>query len=117
MAKEAYCSYETSMLLKEKGFEQIGCHRQYNTNGVLCNGFCYGPAAPTHQMALAWLRERHIFIEISVAIDLNGNYHYRYFVLDKECKYLRQGWTDFDWKYEDAVEAALKYVLTNYIQP
>lgn len=50
------------------------------------------------------LREVHnIFIEISVSIDLNGNYHYHYSVLDKECKYVRKGYTDY-WDYEQAVK-------------
>lgn len=65
---------------------------------------------------MKWLREIHnIFIEISVSIDLNGKYHYSYSLLDKECKYHRKGYTDFDWEYEDAVEAALKYSLENLI--
>lgn len=72
--------------------------------------FCY------IQMAMAWLREKHnIFIEVSVSIDLNGNYHYSYCILNKECKYVRKGYTDFDWNYEDAVETALKYILENLI--
>jgi hypothetical protein len=67
-------------------------------------------------MAMAWLREVHnIFIEISVSIDLNDNYHYSYFVLNEECEYVRKGYTDFDWKYEDAVESALKYSLEKLI--
>lgn len=65
---------------------------------------------------MAWLREvHHIFIEISASIDLNSKYHFSYTILDKECKYVKLGCTNFNWKYEDAVEAALEYVLTNLI--
>lgn len=122
MIKEAYCNYEISELLKEKGFDEKVF--TYYEDKVLKYGLWFewnrSPlghiAAPTHQMACAWLREVHnIFIEISTSIDLNGNYHYSYSILNKECKYVRKGYTDFDWNYEDAMEAALKYTLENLI--
>ena len=124
MIKEAYCSYEISKLLKEKGFNEE-CTHYYDvddgieyTNGarvINSNTETYF-VSPTHQMACAWLREVYkIFIEISVSIDLNGNYHYSYHILNKELEYVRKGYTDFDWNYEDAVEAALKYSLENLI--
>ena len=134
--KEAYVSYEIAKILKEKGFDEP-CSSTYDTavsggtpifykydvlhffpNGMKNSDDKYGMViyAPTHQMACAWLRENHhIFIEISVSIDLNGNYHYRYYILNKECKYVRKGYTDFDWNYEEAVEAAIKYCLENLI--
>ena len=130
MIKEAYCSKEVSILLKEKGFDipvNYEYHykitipqfhrKKHNFNGIEyhnCSSEWY--SAPTHQMAMTWLREVHkIFIEIGICMDLNGNYHYAYTILDKDCKYVRRGYTDFDWNYEDTVEAALKYVLENLI--
>ena len=121
MIKEAYCSYEVSKLLKEKGFN-VECNTAYY-NGSLIDYTMYGFCgvlefifAPTHQMVLQWLREEYkIFIEIGVSIDLNGKYHYSYNVLDSSIKYLRRGYTYFDWNYEDAVEEALKYVLNDVI--
>ena len=124
---EYYVSFEIAKLLKEKGFnEKVICY--YDDGGSLnlnkfvefqcCNqGYGSGVfAAPTLLMAMKWLREVHnIFIEIRVSIDLNGNYHYSYSILNKECKYVRQGYTDFDWDYEDACEAAIKYSLENLI--
>ena len=72
--------------------------------------------ACTQQMAMKWLREVHkIFIEISVSIDLNGKYHYSYSILNRECKYIRKGYADFDWNYEQACEVAIKYCLENLI--
>jgi hypothetical protein len=125
MIKEAYCSYEISKLLREKGFDEecFGAYTETNHNVTMFTGQIknseYGISmytAPTHQMACAWLREiYYIFIEIGTSIDLNGNYHYRYSVLNKECNYVRKGYTDFDWKYEDAVESALKYSLENLL--
>ena len=121
MIKEAYCSFEVSKLLKEKGFNERSS-ASYDSKGQLQEGYGYWNktpiwyAAPTHQFAMSWLREQHkIFIEIGVSIDLNGNYHFSYRILDKECKYVIKVCTDFDWTYEDAVEAAIKYSLENLI--
>ena len=127
MITEDFCSFEVAKLLKEKGFDEL-CIFKYNSEGVRMKaGVAIDEwqnseldddeySCPSQSMAMKWLREVHkIFIEVSVSIDLNGNYHYSYTVLDKECKYLRRGYTDFDWNYEDAVEAALKYALENLI--
>lgn len=125
MEKEQYVSFEVAKLLKEKGFDEE-CHHVYEGEDIEWANILYGEdvlsnsndviSAPTQQMAMRWLREdKNIFIEISTSIDLNGRYHYSCFILDKECKYLRKGYTDFDWTYEDAVEAALKYCLKNLI--
>lgn len=134
MIKERYCSYEVAMLLKEKGFDEL-CENIYFDKGLMDfvpymfddderyvknsdfpDSYLVDATAPTHQMTIDWLREVHkIFIEISVSIDLNGDYHYSYSVLDKSCKYLRKGYTSFDWTYKDTVEEALKYVLENLV--
>jgi len=111
---EDYVSFQTAELLKEKGMD-ISCFNHYvqkNNN----NGTSEAVTVCTLQMAMKWLREVHnIFIEISVTIDLNGNYHYRYSILNKECKYIRKGYTDFDWDYNQAIEAAIKYCLKSLI--
>ena len=128
--KEAYCSYEVSKLLKKKRFDEpcmsFWEYELYEyslyiagypiSNSELEKELVDGCSAPTHQMAMAWLREVHnIFIEISTSIDLNGAHHFSYTILDKECKYVRRGYTSFDWNYEDAVEAAIKYCLEDLI--
>ena len=125
MIQEAYVSYEIAQLLKKKGFNERTLYHYTNCD-VLQHNIVYNQyknseilnaySAPTHQMACAWLREKyHIFIEIGTSIDLNGDYHFLYTILDKECKYVRRGYTYFEWNYEDALEAALKYVLENLI--
>ena len=117
---EDYVSFETAKLLKEKGFHEV-CKCQYGRHGDIGwtpsnNGNVTTFARPTLQMAMKWLREVHnIFIEISVSIDLNGEYHYSYSILNKECKYVRKGYTDFDWNYKQSCEAAIKYCLKNLI--
>lgn len=113
--KEAYCSHGVVELLKEKGFDIHSPANSYaphhNDDGTSELYITF-----THQLACAWLRKKfHIFIEVNVCIDLNGRYHYSYSILDKECRYIRKGYTYFDWKYEDAIEVALKYALENLI--
>lgn len=100
MVKEAYCSYELTKLMVNKGFDPD-----------LVKG-----TKITHQMAMAWLREVHkLFIEISTSIDLNGKYHFGYTILDKECNYVRRRYTYSNWNYDDAVETALKYCFKKLI--
>ena len=124
MIEETYVSFETAKLLKEKGFPQsiFRCHYiidnniNYKSFENRCGFGDYDIIAPTLEMAMKWLREVYkIFIEISVSIDLNGNYHYGYSILNRECEYIRKGYTDFNWNYEQACEAALKYCLKNLI--
>ena len=120
MIQEAYCSFEVARLLEEKGFNEptwtcyieheIFHYNYTSSNSELIDGVI---SAPTHQMAMTWLRETYgidIVIEISdpsvkdrkyycIIWDGNNNSH----ILDlfNSC--------------EDAVEAALKYCLENLI--
>lgn len=109
--KEDYCSYELSKLLKEKGFKQEGCHKSYSMEG---------PVAPTHQMAMKWLRKAHKIYADPIQ---QGNYddnsiYYTYIVaqiIDGK-SYIHRPMSVVDkLSYEEAVEAALKYVLENLI--
>lgn len=125
MIQEAYVSYEVAKLLKKGGFDE-SCrsyfisnsdeYRKCTVNITSKNCISGQMLRPTHQMACAWLREEHnLFIEILTSIDLNGKYLFKYVILNKECEYVKIGHEDVKWKYEDAVEAALKYVLENLI--
>lgn len=128
MVKEAYCSKEVSILLKEKGFNEKcrgGYHYEFDDNDnpiVMLEEWTAQPynndfvdegflcSAPTHQLAMNWLREVHsIYIDIDM---LSGiTYWWSVYLLDK-----KQGETTISYDtYEDAVEAALKYVLENLI--
>lgn len=124
MTTENYVSFETANLLKEKGFEQVNCHRQYNTDGMLCNGYCYGPMAPTLQMAMKWLREVY-------KLHINLDIHWLYFAdtlgwmytvtkilengVDYVCSNGDENDKTFYSSYEEACEAAIKYCLENLI--
>lgn len=127
MVKEAYCSFEVSKLLKEKGFNVYGngslcnnveIHRGYSPNGKIIN-ILYGEKphkaaypAPTHQIAMAWLREKEIFIVINYS-RFYKTYRYNIYSMDIDVE-LDQA--DYSFKsYEDACDAALLYSLENLI--
>lgn len=153
MIKEAYVSFEVAKLLKEKGFDERS-FASYDLKSQLQEGYGYWNktpiwyAAPTHQMAMKWLREVHkIDIDIDAHCGMLGTRCYvayvstykPYKLTDTDKKF---GLTEDDVKhrlvqskrntripskseiipahesfdtYEEAVEAALKYVLENLI--
>ncbi len=131
--KEAYVSFETAKLLKEKGFDEP-CNAWYvpYENGYVkffmheeasdSNHFEDAPwvvSRPTHQMAMAWLREKYnkhcqIGYDIQLEwyydiIDLKETTLYDY--EDMKCWYNESNFES----YEEAIEAALKYALENLI--
>lgn len=128
---EDYVSFKTAVLLKEKGFD-VPCDSYYTyfeSNVTLYKGYLHEfsdsninhnkhndrTSRPSQSLALKWLREVHkIFIEINVSIDINGDYHYNYSILDKECKYIKR-FIDYYSSHESCVEAALLFVLKNLI--
>lgn len=117
MIQEAYCSYEVSKLLKEKGFLK-GVNLRLIPNIAFYDniGLRYNVAkwydsliqdkidfvvAPTQQMAMRWLREIHD-IKIMIRPYVDGTYSY---------EILNGFWhVNFD-SYEDAAEEAIKYCL------
>lgn len=126
-----YVSYGVARLLKEKGFdcECIGYYVDHEPN-VVHYSFCgetnstWGSrscSAPTCQMAMRWLREVYkIFVEIGVSVDLNGEYHYGFRLLNSICKdilkpkdLVKIGFKD---TYEKACEEAIKYCLMNLVK-
>lgn len=124
MVEERYCSYEVSTLLKEKGFD-IGCYGRYSTRSKefhfdatrKCeNHDLFTIAAPTHQMAIKWLREKGIYITIVYGDypSLNKVFWTPQINSLKEFDLPDDFYEDYD-EYEDAVKAALKYALENLI--
>lgn len=115
---EDYCSFEIAQLLKEKGFD-VPCRQAY-FNGSLVDytmyGFCDGELldCPSQSLTLKWLREvhrKHICVRMR---DFPTQYEIE--VYDTKTGYLCHA--DFEHSfdsYEEAVEAALLYVLKNLI--
>ena len=126
MITEDYVSFEVAKLLKEKGFEQYKCQHSYNSKGVFQwsdNLDPYEYSAPTHQMAMKWLREEHK-LSIDICTVQGKGISYMFNIWDfstiHDNKFiggmfdLREQLYDF-LTHEDAVEAALKYSLENLI--
>lgn len=131
MIKEAYCSFRTAKLLKEKRFneecvyfydyyaESDDCVVCSNGKSINCNEFPTYYSMPTHQMAMAWLREVHN-IYINIQPDFPSNKDYKMYwcwsasILHKNCINMRANHCYLD-TYEEATEAAIKYCLENLI--
>ena len=129
MITEDYVSFEVAKLLKEKGFNEpclaiytIDIHDVVELHHHV---FPIEPCdvikdegeylAPTHQMAMKWLREVHgTFIAINND-DLDFNWQC-YDLINRDStldpKILSDSYAGYK-TYEEAVEAALKYSLQN----
>ena len=132
---EDFVPYELAVKLKKKGFEDncIGYYDyagefHYNYESAISNKeiyFCHSKYdniwhrdlvdAPTISQVLKWLREeKKIFIDIRTSIDLNGKEHFSYYIIHNKVS-IREGYTDFDWKFEQAALAGIEYVIDNLI--
>ena len=131
MITEDYASYEVAKLLKEKGFDEPCQHFYKFDSNELYRGTVFTNTqigdkfynAPTHQMAMKWLREEYK-IAINIRITCKKTISYAFDIWDFEIIHPNEfvgGTIDmreqqFDFKsYEEAVEAALKYSLENLI--
>ena len=127
MIKERYCSYEVSKLLKEKGFD-VPCSKAYMNDSMVTkssvqlidfNSKGY-VSAPTHQMAMDWLRIKHGILisiipqEVNIGVDRLCYAIYR--ITEDLYQPLYNGKVDnlVD-SYKDTAETALKYSLTELI--
>ena len=125
MIKEAYVSFEIAKLLKEKGFDEKVF--TYYEDEVLKDGLWFewnrSPlghiAAPTHQMACAWLREVH---KVLIVIDAYHTDHWEGYIDSFEIRIYSHVSTIIvpneiahHTDYTEAVEAALKYSLENLL--
>lgn len=122
MILEEYVTFEVAKLLKEKGFD-VSCWNVYDKDGYIVdrrypthqsacsNGECL---CPTQQRVMKWLREEK---NIAIETMFNSSEHLWYACVKpmasnpSEDDYYRC----FSEKYEDAVEAAIKYCPKNLI--
>jgi hypothetical protein len=115
MIKEQLVSFEVAQLLKAKGFNVIVTD-SYRANGQLRGEFkfCNYPA-PTQQMAMRWLREKH---DIKIEILITGNAWF-YNIVTKGINGVNKipSPAGFTYSYEDAVEALEKSIfILNHIK-
>ena len=125
MITEDYVSFEVAKLLKEKGFDEsckafitpnvnFALEEDRVFNHLLSD---YEYAAPTHQMAMKWLRKKH-HIHANPIQQGNYNDYFEYYswIVAKDGVIYRNQSVSEKLSYEDAVEAAIKYCLTNLIK-
>jgi hypothetical protein len=126
MIIEDYVSFETSKLLKEKGFDQ-NCAtyyldgqvwRHYHGEVIPKGKQIY--AAPTQAVAMKWLREEHnLFIQVNIVphTTITMEQKYYLFSIHKDRRRLRRNDvpTNYYNTYEQACEIAIKYCLENLI--
>lgn len=108
---EDYCSKEIYKLLIEKGFDGE-VHTSFDKEG-------YTQASITLQMAMKWLRQDHkLHIQIWI-LEEKGYWFDIEKILNAQYKHKSLYSTGLEEiyfeTYEEAVEAALKYVLENLI--
>lgn len=116
---EDYCSFEVAKLLKEKEFN-TPCRAYYNMGAlkqdITCpcdwsnSNYIDHISAPTHQMAMKYLREKDIYISVERSF-LDNDYIALVNTKEKHVSY--NNWREYHKTYEEAVEAALKYCLNN----
>ena len=128
MITEQYVSFEIAKLLKEKGFNEL-CQYAYlsygyrfssrntcNTSVIIKDSRC-NCTAPTQQMVMQWLREKHnlCIIIFPIVTDDDGSAGCLWdYVISKHLIEQKRSKLAYE-KYEDAVEDAIKYCLENLI--
>ncbi len=139
MIKERYCSFEVAKLLKEKGFN-VPCIGKYSIRSKefhldctrLCNNSgLFVCAAPTNQMAIDWLREKH---QLHISVDVRPIYgkvkdekgrntcdllYWHYMAsgewMNNKYNPQQKAFVVSEKSHKEAVEAALKYSLEKLI--
>ena len=122
MIQEAYVSFETAKLLKEKGFDEE-CYTFYEYDSgdfyreernPCCNSYSDDYTATTQQRAMKWLREKHNIVIVVVPSMFWGKYNVSIYKKDNDCPIGFDG-DSLCPSYEQACEAAIKYCLQNLI--
>ena len=128
MITEDYVSFETAKLLEEKGFDvpctvwyaeytsQYGGDTynviQFDNHNRFEEGYKFLFYVPTLQMAMKWLREKEIFVEVTHTL-FSSPHKYQYSIFRTEPEFYTTG--NWHKSYEEACEAAIKYCLENLI--
>ncbi len=123
MIEEAYVSFETAKLLKEKGFDEP-CHHYYKNNDLMFSPSLSGRnslqtntySAPTLQMTMRWLMKEKGIAIVPIISSVLDNEKFLWDIeitVAKTNETYHQGWVYES--YERACEAAIKYSLKNLI--
>jgi len=121
MITEDYVSFETANLMKEKGFNW-NTDKQFNLDKIVGDYNITDRSrhperyldAPTLQMAMKWLREKHNLGVFPSWSQVFGLYGCRMYYLKKGSQEFYSVGVRYN-TYEEACEAAIKYCLENLI--
>ena len=139
MIEEAYVSFETAKLFKDKGFNQplltvyitdkeqkegAFSHMAFSDDTVTNDYSKQIIICPTQQMITRWLREVYNIHVVAfcpiIDIDtkkLGVTYNVVISMLDNDCLAADTDIEDVEYKsYEDAIESGIKYCLNNLIK-
>lgn len=121
MIQEAYVSFETAKLLKEKGFDEYCPKSYFKIDKTLKeSGFSEWEKvneikAPTQSLAMKWLREvHHLAINIGWTELPNDEEKWYCIVISMNNSGIYREST-YHITYEEACEVAIKYCLENLI--
>jgi len=126
MTQEDYVSFEIAKLLKKKGFNERICHYyddekflHCNTHLYFCNSLGLDDyiSAPTLQMAMKWLREKHL---LHISIDMMNGGRWKYEIDDISIPFdggvLPKYYCEKTFSsYEEGINDAIKYCLAHLI--
>ena len=122
--QEDYCSFEISKLLKEKGFDNkvTAFYVKWGDGGIEFFGNCKPAhfnrhqdiviAAPTHQMAMKWLRKKGIYVYVEPYM-IEEKVYYLGRILDKNKMRLHS--IENMHSYEKTIDERIKYSLKTLI--
>ena len=134
MITEDFCSYDVAKLLKEKGFDepckvwyseytsQFGSEKytsiEFDDHNRFKKGYKFLFYAPTHQMAMKWLRKEHNILLFLLPAQENGKLVYlvEVWTWNEEEGIYESTYAPMPRKEpEQAIGSALKYSLENLI--
>ena len=132
MITESYVSFETALMMKEAGFDEVcrmaiyetvGATVMYERNSNLPPGYV---ACPTQALAARWIREVHdihimVNVDFSSYIDgtpLNENREYILLWIEfadnkVHSNYARKIYKTYEAAFESGLQEALKLIIKN----
>ena len=126
MVTEDYVSFETALLLKEKGFDgECDLFGRTDESGRIiheASKIAYSQGIddecvilPTLQMAMKWLREVHnLFIQTEITSWPRKGFFVKIYLYKKQYNDFEEvSYVKYEKSYEQACEASIKYCLEN----
>ena len=119
-----YVSKTVAELLRNANFDVITRHFYSRDSDEVhegasqanWNGFEHSYSAPTQQIAIDWFESNGFIIETGYQVDLNGNPHWSWCILNKKAQTFVLRGTYFEDTRQEAIDMAMKYILTKLMK-